>query len=510
LAEVRDPSDPDHRRASVHAAWARAGLGLACFHAGDYARAQREFSRALSGEPGMPKLRYCRARVFERSGLLAEAVDDLEQALVDHPGDVEAHLLLAVCFGQLGEGKRASAALDRALDLSISLPAGGPPARVPGSGTLEGGRRAPTPAHHTPAGLPGAALRRPPTDHLAAAIAALSQSVAERPSFADLRCRLAALLLAAGKPAAALDQLAAALAINPRYLEARLLAARACLERGDVAAAAGHAGSLLDEHPDYPDLHFWLGLARFRARDFAGAAAALERAVALHRQFARAHRLLGLSYHALGRHEQALRCLRRGLMRDRELPQTGLGPGLPPLAHLDGPTAEPDLARALALQPGYPDLHLSLARARRQRGDRDGAAAAYRAALALDPGLGAAALELAGVELARGRPAAAEPLLDELARRHPDWPDAHALLGRTRLARGDAAGAEPALRAALRLNPELGAARADLGWALLAQARARDADVEFALALELDPIRALPRRQLAWRDRLLAGQPGVA
>ena len=39
LRELRDPDHPDVALATVHAAQARANLGLACFHAGDFAGA---------------------------------------------------------------------------------------------------------------------------------------------------------------------------------------------------------------------------------------------------------------------------------------------------------------------------------------------------------------------------------------------------------------------------------------------------------------------------------------
>lgn len=104
LREVRDPNDPDHCLARVHAAEARGNLGLAHFHAGDYARAEAEFTRALEENPTFPDLRYYRARIYERSGRVNEAIADLELALADHPHYVEAHLLLAVCLGLRGTG----------------------------------------------------------------------------------------------------------------------------------------------------------------------------------------------------------------------------------------------------------------------------------------------------------------------------------------------------------------------------------------------------------------------
>ncbi|HEY6865944.1 MAG TPA: tetratricopeptide repeat protein, partial [Candidatus Eisenbacteria bacterium] len=123
LAEVRDPSDPDHSLALCYAAEARAQLGLACFHAGQFARAEEQFSRALEENPTFPDLRYYRARIYERSGRLGEAIADLDVALADHPRYAEGHLLRAVCLGQLGERDLAVAALGEALRLG-SLPPG--------------------------------------------------------------------------------------------------------------------------------------------------------------------------------------------------------------------------------------------------------------------------------------------------------------------------------------------------------------------------------------------------
>src|SRR5206468_229603 len=151
------------------------------------------------------------------------------------------------------------------------------------------------------------ALERYHTGDLAGATEALAVAVAENPEYADLRCRYAGLLLETGRADEALDQLTAALRINPRYLEARLLAARA-------------------------------------------------------------QRLLGLIYHALGRQDEALRAVRRGLTRDRELPREALDAAAMLLSIGDRAGAESEIQRALSLQPDYPDLHLAQARIRSARG----------------------------------------------------------------------------------------------------------------------------------------------
>ncbi|MGH7729882.1 MAG: tetratricopeptide repeat protein, partial [Candidatus Eiseniibacteriota bacterium] len=368
LGEVRGTSDPERSLALVHAAQARANLGLACFHAGDYPRAEAEFSRALAHDAAFPDLRYLRGRIYERSGRLSEAVADLERALEDHPRYIEAHLLLAACLGQMGQSLRSAVSLERALELGFDMPAGTSAARAAEWGVADWERLVPAILRDAPGGGTDRvheALERHQAGDLPGAIIALERAVGEHPSYADLRCRLASLLLEAGRVEEALEQLDHALAINSRYLEARLLATRAHLERGAPRVAVMHAEAMLADHPDYPDLHFWLGLARFRAGDLAGAARALERAVALHRGFARAQRLLGLIYHALGRHGDALQSLSRGLTRDRELPQGALESALPLLAMGETAGAEGELVRAIAVQPDYPDLHLALARTRR-------------------------------------------------------------------------------------------------------------------------------------------------
>ena len=55
LVEIRDRDHPDVALATVHAAQARANLGLACFHAGDFAGAEQALTRVLE-QPGWPAM----------------------------------------------------------------------------------------------------------------------------------------------------------------------------------------------------------------------------------------------------------------------------------------------------------------------------------------------------------------------------------------------------------------------------------------------------------------------
>jgi tetratricopeptide (TPR) repeat protein len=456
------------------AAEARAQRGLALFHAACDAQAEAELSRALAARPMHPHARYYRARVYHRSGRFREAVTDLECAIAQRPGETDLHLLLAVCSARRGDGRRAADAMVRAFGLFGQAPcvsAGcAPPARGSGrrGGPQRGDRKADPLARWSAIAtrVPGRARGIAQAAPAPPALEAMTRAVAERPSYADLRLRLALLLIETGSIAEAEVELERALRINPRYLEARLLLARLRLDRGRARWAVRLLEEALATHPGYPDLHFWLGLAHFRAGDAGRAVPALEAAVTLNREFARAQRVLGIVRFRMGRGNEALRSLERGFTRDREIREARHAGRWPRLsAGAPGPE-EAGLRRAIALQPDYPDLHLELARARHARGDLEHAVEYCHAALGLKPDYSAAAMELARIELARGRPGEAEALLAGLVRRHFHWADAHALLGRAFRLRGDAAAAQEPLRTALLLNPGYSEARDDLAWAL--------------------------------------------
>ena len=265
LREVRDPNDPDHCLALVHAAEARANLGLAYQQAGDHSKAEAEFTRALDENPTFPDLRYQRARIYERSGRGDEAIADLERALDEHPHYMEAHLLLAVCLGARGDRERSAHELGEALTLGLEAPEWVTP-EVSKEWTGEQWRRLLPGGGDTPArrGPLDEALARHQAGDLEGAIGALTKAVDDKPGYADLRCRLAGLLVEARRFDDALGHLRVALELNPRYLEARLLAARTNLERGDAASAAAEVERALEAYPQYPDVWFWLGLARFQ------------------------------------------------------------------------------------------------------------------------------------------------------------------------------------------------------------------------------------------------------
>jgi tetratricopeptide (TPR) repeat protein len=440
--------------------------------------------------------------VRERCGRLDDAIADLQAALADHPRYGEALQLLAVCLGQKQDEVGAGMALDAALGEGYPLPH---TVRGLDGAAWDSAETRPVPDAMVVAG-PGRSAAESQECYragdLAGAVEAMRREVREHPRWPDRRFRLGTLWLESGEFEWALLELEEALAIHPRYLSARKLAVRAALEFGDAARAVRHAERAVADFPAYPDLHYWLGLARARASALADAEVALRQAVELNRQFARAQRLLGLVLLARGQRDEAIRALRRGFTRDRELPGEALRSAAQLLGLESSGGVAAELRRAIAIQPDYPDLHVALARAHRASGSLEDARDAYRRALQLAPQYDAAELELALVELALGAMANAEARLATLAERRPQWPDVLALLGRVRLLRGDAGAAERALRASLALAPEDAGVHAELGWALKALERTDEADAEFAEALRIAPRGATPRDRLEWLEAM--------
>src|SRR5690606_25063218 len=83
--------------------------------------------------------------------------------------------------------------------------------------------------------------------------------------------------------------------------------------------------------------------------------------------------------------------------------------------------AEYDLDVARAIAPENPRAQYLYGLAREERGDDDGALAAYEAAIQLRPAYDEARLRLAGILFARGAWAEAEPHYRIVATSRPDW-----------------------------------------------------------------------------------------
>jgi Flp pilus assembly protein TadD len=161
----------------------------------------------------------------------------------------------------------------------------------------------------------------------------------------------------------------------------------------------------------------------------------------------------GVSLDSLGRHDEAIACLKKALEiePDDAVAHNNLGAALYAKGDLDGAIAE--FRTAIRLQPGYAMAHTNLGNALKAKGDLDGAIAEYRAAIRLQP----------------------------------DRADARTNLGNALKAKGDLDGAIAEYRAAIRLRPDYAIAHNNLGNALSTKGDNQAAIEEFHRAYMLDP-----------------------
>jgi len=319
----------------------RADLARALAHAQCFSRAERELASVLAHAPGSAPARLLRARLFERSGRVGEALDDLARLADSGHRSVAGVLLEACCRAALRDRAGFREALDRATALALEQPA-----------QVMTETQAPD----------------PPTRR--ALLPKLRRAVALRPAEPGSRIALAELLLDLGEGCEAELHLDAASVSRPGDSTVAILRGRALLERGAAADAVRVFEALAGFRAAPPDVCGWLGLARYHLGDLAGARSALERALLGNRRYAAAWRALALVHHAAGDLAAAARAARQAQVRHRERPEVAAA-ALECVAHAPDPAGLAALRRAVRLQSSYPDLRLSLARALRATGEPD-------------------------------------------------------------------------------------------------------------------------------------------
>jgi tetratricopeptide (TPR) repeat protein len=97
------------------------------------------------------------------------------------------------------------------------------------------------------------------------AIAEYRRALALRPTFIDIRLRLAEALRDAGRAQDALRELKAILAQNADYMPARIHHGLTLFSTGDSAAAIRELQALVDEHPDNARARLYLDMIRQHA-----------------------------------------------------------------------------------------------------------------------------------------------------------------------------------------------------------------------------------------------------
>jgi predicted O-linked N-acetylglucosamine transferase (SPINDLY family) len=184
----------------------------------------------------------------------------------------------------------------------------------------------------------------------------------------------------------------------------------------------------------------------------------------------------GLALHRAGRLDDAIRCYRRALPRDRSGVQVNRLLGLALFARGDAPDALKHLQAALARAPGDAALLNDTGNALRALGRRPEAAQAFRRAIAANPAAPDALFNLADTLLELDRPAEALDVYRAILARRAEGIDAdfHNNLGACLMALDRAEEALAAFRQALALDAAHPGALAHVGAALQALGRPRD------------------------------------
>ena len=487
-----EAKDPQYGLGAFYAAEARANLGLARFQAGDDARAEEDFRRALERNPSYPDLHYYVALLCERTGRPRDAAAALEQALAAAPASISRRGCCSrSCWRSSARRTRAREELERCVALGFELPPG-LVARLRGAAVaarVEGPAR-PRASGASEADAPGRDRRRA----LRSRASATGRSRRSRrrrraePKFADVRCRLGTLLAEAGRHEEARAQFTPALAINPRYLEARTRLGLALLHLGrprDAEAAfvdRARAGARRSPTCATSAPLAASGRATSTARRCAGAGARSPSG----RDLARAHRLRALCLDGARPSRRGARFRSSEALHDgRELPQAAMDLGVLLLARGKAREAQHEFERALHWQPDTADVHFGLAQALLSGGDLEAAVERLKRCLALEPAHGPALHRLGQAHLAKGRVAEARQALEEALRDVPRYADVHQSLGQACEKAGDLVRAEQAYRDALALNANFtdaragargraGAARRDRGARPVREARTYD------------------------------------
>jgi tetratricopeptide (TPR) repeat protein len=210
-------------------------------------------------------------------------------------------------------------------------------------------------------------------------------------------------------------------------------------------------------------------------------------AAAVHPQSAGIHNNLGNALHVQGDLDGAIRCFKKALDLDPNLPiaEHNLGNVLKDKGDTDG--AVRCYKRTLEIDPGFAPAHNSLGRIQRDRGELDAAVQSFQLAIRLAPKMAKAHYNL-GVTLAdRGNVEGAFRCYRKALELDPKDPQVHNNLGVLLANRGDMDGAIPYFRRSIDLDPKGVLAYYNLGEALLAKGDVAGALRNCRRAVELDP-----------------------
>ncbi len=221
---------------------------------------------------------------------VAEAIEQLETALLQRPRDLRIRYHLGRALLMAGRAEEAVAQLEVALDIS---PEPGPIHFLLGQVYLE-------------------------TGDFAAAKTALDTAAASRPDFLQIDFYRAELCYRVGQVSIAREKFEALIEIVPDWEAALVRAGTLALEQGDAAAAIRSLQAALEIAPENPLVWLRLGTALVDDDQAHEALAAYRKAVELAPSFPTALNAVAIQLINLDEHEQAMEALEAVLANDPE------------------------------------------------------------------------------------------------------------------------------------------------------------------------------------------------
>lgn len=215
----------------------------------EYVRAEPHLARIAEAKLPYADVYNMLGVIYHDVGQFSKAQACFEEALRINPGYTEASLNLAVTYNDMGRYAEARDLYLRALTSSTR----------PG-GKLDSfvmGKLANMYADIAEVFVSAGAFDE--------AIAEYRRALALRPTFIDLRLRLAQALRDAGRAEEALRELRAILTQNVDYLPARLSLGLTLFSTGDHAASLAELESILVTHPEHPRAKIYRDMIREHA-----------------------------------------------------------------------------------------------------------------------------------------------------------------------------------------------------------------------------------------------------
>jgi tetratricopeptide (TPR) repeat protein len=503
LAGIGDPQDPYFALGRFYAAEAHAKLGLAYEGLGDREQAAAEFEKAIGCGYHYPDLHVHLAAILDSQGNDLGAEAECRTALERNPEYHDARARLLIALANQGRASEASDELARLLASSYPVPTMSDPANPRVDAPLVEGLRAIVSERRRGHARLARALESYDRGDRDTAIAELKSAVRDQPRYADLRCRLGALLLESGRIREGLAEIEHAIDINRDYVEARLQAGIANLRLGAPEDAILHLRIAYELEPEHPDVCLFFGVANLRTGDFEEASRILEEALEASPIFHRARYCLGLVRLAQGRTQEAIGMIMEASEGEPALAHAQIDLGFLKVRHGSPEVAVTMFREVLKRDPADVEARLGLGLALESSGRRGDARPEFLKVLLVDPKSITALTALTRIDIAEGRFAEAGTWCDRAIDETPRDVALLVFRGAAWTGIGEHEKAKSAYESALAQQPDHAEARVGLALSLFHLQRRIAGRAEMENVFRADP--ANPIARVFADERLIEG-----